>query len=276
MKNRIALILLVCLLLTGCSFIHKKEKQSDERIIVDYFVYNKIDWNCEVPLSEIKEIQYNYHVNNYFITKDGKLYSFGERYSNEQMCKRVESDIFFDNFYIYPSSGEVYILVDQLGNFYGMDKNYNIVDFYSLEYSENNKYLKKYYDEISNGYITSDFSNGVINGEILYYIKDNKIYKKTLDQNNKIISDEFFAEFPNDEKFISLNGKAFKTDKSYYLINSVNFEECNKYKDVKCINGLLRINYLSDHYDDVTYYNDSFIIIDNQLYEYSGYDPDRF
>ena len=73
----------------------------------------------------------------------------------------------------------------------------------------------------------------------------------------------------SDEKFIGGYGDVIKTDKNYYYSDIVNQDELNKYEDAEREYGFLRMESVSDAYEEIQYYNgDKIIFKDDNEYVY--------
>ena len=208
-----------------------------------------------------------------FISKDGDLYQFSldKKYSNEQNCKKYDSDKKYDRFYIFPNDRDLSLFVTNNGEFKYLDNDKNIVDFYSIYEKSYSSYISKLYNDNPNSYVK------YVMGEDSYYnvynVRDNKIYLKKISNLGVYINESVFAEFPVDENFISLEGRIFKTNKAFYKVGITNQKNCSEYEDIECIEGLVKLEDVSNHYNDIEYFNGNYIIFknDNNIYRYSLY-----
>ncbi len=238
--------------------------------------YHKYEWKCDVPLSEIKTIKDNGMMDiqpKLFISKSGDLYQFSlnKKYSNEQNCKKIDSNVTFKYFNIFPNDRDLSLVVDNNNNFYYYETDLVKFSEYSIyHYNDTINFILKYpmnYISYSNRYIEN--AGSTFYG---YYVDNNAIYKTFLYwQDNKTIYQEptIVHQF-SDEYIISIEGKVFKTDKAYYKIGFINKEKCDEYEDVECVEGLLKIDDISNHYNDIEYFNGNYIIFkeDNSIYTY--------
>lgn len=238
--------------------------------------YQKNEWECDVKLTEIKTIKDNGMMDiqpKMFISKDGDLYQFSldKKYSNEQNCKKYDSDKKYDRFYIFPNDRDLSLFVTNNGEFKYLDNDKNIVDFYSIYEKSYSSYISKLYNDNPNSYVK------YVMGEDSYYnvynVRDNKIYLKKISNLGVYINESVFAEFPVDENFISLEGRIFKTNKAFYKVGITNQKNCSEYEDIECIEGLVKLEDVSNHYNDIEYFNGNYIIFknDNNIYRYSLY-----
>lgn len=83
--------------------------------------------------------------------------------------------------------------------------------------------------------------------------------------NYKCISNTIIDTIPEGETFIELEGEIIKTDKAYYKIDIKNEEECKMYIDVKPVYGLIKIDDISSDYDNIKYFNGSYIIYKDDM-----------
>lgn len=237
--------------------------------------YQKYEWNCDIPLTKIKTIKYNGMMDiqpPIFISDDGDLYQFSleKKYSNGQKCKKYESDKKYDRFYIFPNDSELSLFVTADGKFKFLDDEKKLVDFYSIYDYYNSSYISRLYSNNPNSYVLYKIERKG-NYYKVYEVKENKIYLKKISNFGEYIDEIILAEFPSDEKFISLEGKIFKTDKGFYKIGVTNQKQCSEYMDVECIEGLIKIKDISSHYNDIEYFNGNYIIFKNDINIYLYY-----
>lgn len=281
MKNKMILVTLIIFgmfLITGCE---KKIDVSNNLKEPDKFEKLKeklesVEWSCEISVSDIKTIKDNGMMElqpKMFITYNGDLYQFSvdKKYSNGTNCKKYDFNEKFENFYIYPNDRYLSLLVTTTGDFKDLDEDGNLVDFYSLVPKEYNAYIEKIYNENHNNYVK--YITGHYGYYNVYNIKDNKVFLKQISDSGRYKNEELFAEFPNNENFISLNGRVFKTNKNYYRVDITNEKECNEYEDVNCIEGLVKFDDLENEYENISYFNGNYIIFngDSKLYIYRLY-----
>lgn len=245
---------------------------NNEYIDFNNIKYRKVEWISDVPLNEIKTIKDNGMMNiqpKMFITNSGDLYEFSteKRYSNEQVCKKVDTNEKFDRFDLFANDRDLSLIISSNDKYYyyidGEFKNYFVDD--SLIHKVNNEHRINY----------GHYEGGSENYRIYYYIDNNDIYEYKFKINNgsfETISNEIIDTIPAEEKFISLEGRILKTDKSYYKLGVKNQEECNKYEDVEPVFGLVKLEQISNDYKLIKYFNGNYIIYNddpNNLYIYS-------
>ena len=280
MKNRMVFITLIIFgifLITGCekkidannmNELDKLEKLKDK--------FESVEWSCEISVSNIKTIKDNGMMEiqpKMFITNDGDLYQFSvdKKYLNGTNCKKYDSNEKFDDFYIFPIDRDLSLFVTTTGDFKYLDKAGNLVDFYSIFIKKYHSYIEKLYNDNRYNYVK--YIMGYDSYYNVYNIKDNKVFLKQISSSGYYKNEDLFAEFPNNENFISLNGKVFKTNRNYYKVGITNEKECNEYEDVNCIEGIVKFNDLEDEYDNISYFNGNYIIFngDPTLYIYNQY-----
>lgn len=289
MKKVIALLLMISLIfaLFGCTTNNTPEAPSSDTSSnvtpeeTEPFKYlgHPVDWISDIPLSEIKSIKYRTMFDlqpNMFITKSGDLYLFSldKLFSNEQTCKRVDTDLKFDRFYLYIDDRNSSTIISADENFYCYDESNGQIKVDDLGYI--NSFTSKYSKNHLNSY--SEMQGGSITYYVYYYIEGNDLYKASYSYENftklKFVSEAIIDTIPDGETFISLDGKVIKTDKAFYKVGVKNRDEVDKYEDVKPIEGLEKIEDVSEHYDNIEYFNWSFIIYkndDKHIYEYNYY-----
>ena len=165
-------------------------------------------------------------------------------------------------------------MVDNNNNFYYYEKSLvNFKEWDKYHFVDTTNYILSHpqsYTTYANEYIEnagSAFYN--------YYIENNGIYKRLLywkDSGTVYENPVLLYQF-TDENVIGLEGKTFKTDKGFYKIGATNKEECEKYEDIERKEGIVKIEDISKHYEDIEYYNGNYIIFknDNNIYRYSLY-----
>ena len=246
---------------------------NNEYIDFNNIKYRKVEWISDVPLNEIKTIKDNGMMNiqpKMFITNSGDLYEFSteKRYSNEQVCKKVDTNEKFDRFDLFANDRDLSLIISSNDKYYyyidGEFKNYFVDD--SLIHKVNNEHRINY----------GHYEGGPESYRIYYYIDNNDIYeykfKINMNGSFETISNEIIDTIPAEEKFISLEGRILKTDKSYYKLGIKNQEECNKYEDVEPVFGLVKLEQISNDYKLIKYFNGNYIIYNddpNNLYIYS-------
>ena len=236
--------------------------------------YQKVEWISNIPLTEIKCIKDNGMMNiqpKMFITNSGELYEFSteKKYSNEQVCKKIDTDVKFDRFNLFANDRDLSIAISTDNQYY------YYVDGEFKDYYINDATLRKINNEHPNNY--GYYNGGATSYDIYYYVDGNNIYEYKLKINYHggskytLVSDEIIDTIPENEKFISLDGRIIKTDKSYYKLGIKNQEECNKYEDVQPIFGLVKLEDISSEYNKISYFNGNYIIYkedSNNLYIY--------
>ena len=277
-KKRLLIVLFIVLssiFLFGCD--NKNESNINHNSTnTQQKKYKSIDWNCEIALSDIKTIKDNGMMDiqpKMFISKDGDLYQFSleKKFSNEQNCKKYESNKKYDKFYIFPNDRDLSLFVTTNGKFKYLDNDRNLVDFFSVYNESYSAYMVKLYNNNPDSYV--EYVMGYNSYYNVYTVKNNKIYLKEITTLGKNINETIFSEFPNNETFISLEGRIFKTDKSFYRIGIINQKQCSEYEDVECTYGLLKIEDISADYNNIEYFNGNYIIYknDRKIYIYSIY-----
>lgn len=209
--------------------------------------YKEYEWKCDVALNEIKEVGNQ----SLFITNDGELYQYSldKIFSNEKYCKKLETELKFNRFFdslVATQNNELYE-VNIIGgtiNFEKLESYHSIVKTLK-KYSNNFFIFHRAYKPYGFDSMTCD-----------YTIVDNKIVYSIIcgDGNNNILKSEL-GKLSDDESFISSSGNIIKTSKNFYYNSILNREECDKYVDIKCNYGLVKITDMSKIYDDVYYFN---------------------
>lgn len=232
-----------------------------EYLDLEKIKYSKIEWISDIPLSEIKSIKDNGMMEiqpKMFITKSGELYEFStqKKYSNEQVCKKINTDVKFDRFNLFANDRDLSIIISTDNQYYyyqdGKFKNY---------FTNDSTLLRKINNEHPNNY--GYWQGGSTDYDIYYYIEENNIYEYKLDvttDKHKFVSDTIIDTIPENENFVSLEGRIIKTDRSYYELGIKNQEECNKYEDVEPVFGLVKIEDISNEYNKISYFNGNYII----------------
>lgn len=241
----------IIVLLCGCSSKAIKENiasSSDNNVAENKTLINRrgteYDWNCEVSLTNIKDININYMR---FISKDGDLYEFDleKKFSStNNNCKKVDTDIKFERFIastIISKDNKIYRY-----------ENSKLLER-PLEYTGGFQY--DYFDK-NNNYVIFSYVNN-IGG----FIKDNKVYVYKLSNNDStIISEKEIYKFADDEYYIGTYGELIKTNKAYYIYGITNKKECSDFADVKCEYGIVKDEELTNAYNDIQYTNDYYFI----------------
>ena len=187
MKKVIALLLMISLIFTlfGCTTNNTPEAPSSDTSSnvtpeeTEPFKYlgHPVDWISDTPLSEIKSIKYRTMFDlqpNMFITKSGDLFLFSldKLFSNEQTCKKVDTDMKFDRFYLYVDDRNHSTIVSSDGNFYRYDENDSQIKVHDLGENKNPTAT-----EYSKNHINSygEYQMGHITNYVYYYIEGNNI-----------------------------------------------------------------------------------------------------
>ncbi len=217
--------------------------------------------------------------NSYIFTNDGIYqYSTSKKYSNNTNCKKIndaeiEKVIGYD---FMKDDHKVYSIKYDTGEL--VENNYN---FYKIDYFANDEVI--YVSNYTSAYVDSK--------ETIYFLAlktDGKIYKvkyvrnyqkntyeKVAEEVWQEYADEKILMFSSDEHYdndtneyvVSLH--YLKTDKSIYLRENNNKEECQKYIDVKCTYELVKNAYLSKINNKIIGKIDyGFILNDGSLIEY--------
>lgn len=244
--------------------------------------YQKYEWKCDVSMKEIKTIKDNGMMDiqpKLFITKNGDLYQFSleKKFSNEQNCKKYETEIKFDHFFIYPNDRDLSVIVGNNNKYYSTNDNKELVEFCAehcaYAYKKSVSDMDKKYPNSYGKWIFNS-SNGDF-FDRLFYLKDNKIYTYDYQVGDtfKVLGEKEYSSLPDDELFVSIEGRIIKTSKAFYKIGIINQQQCSQYEDVDCVEGLLKLDEISNHYNDIDYFNGNYIIFknDNNIYIYSSY-----
>ena len=217
------------------------------------------DFKCDA-LDNIKAFDYNY-----FITKDNEIYdiSFDELYSNNQNCKKRDTNIDIKNIvknnvygYIilskdnklyrenleeemhssYSSFEKVLISDDNITDIISIDQNNNHDDNMSREImalvlKKDNKIYKQYYNE------KAIYNDNRQTYDYKITFKREEIYKSLEEYGNiqEIVTSNYYKS--NSGKNYQLEENTIKTiisDKGYYYLDEVKTDECSKYKDIEC------------------------------------------
>lgn len=200
-----------------------------------------------------------------FITKSGELYEFTTNgiYSNEQVCKKIDTDIKYDEFYLYPNDRDLSLIISNEGEYYYLDNDKEL-QTYDYDYDG---LIHKINNEHPNNY--GRWEGGATDYDIFYYIEDNKIYQSKyeslLSGSHEFVSEDIIDTIPEGESFVSLEGKIIKTDKSYYILGITNQEECSKYVDTEPVLGLVKLEDVSSEYDKISYFNGNYIIYNDDM-----------
>lgn len=264
MKKKISLFILCGFILLGvCGCGKEKNEVSNSNNVnpalnntcslTEYSVeYSGKDFYCP-EMSEIKQ-----GGGGFFITNDGKLYEYSnKKYSTtENNCKKVETDVVFDkiirdtliskngDFYSYNYSNLKKITnqeIEQGRAFYGI--NQMEIELYKLN---SNIFFLKFID--------------TNNPEIYGYVDGNNVYSITYDWDNKKANEKLLYIFKDDEIIENLTNGYIITSKGYYVYDITNKNECQRYEDVECEYGLVKVETKSNCEDSIIYVNDMLLV----------------
>ena len=226
MKRIIALTIMLILVFTlfGCSnnipdVPTTNTTSSVTQEVTEPFNYLgfPVDWVSDIPLSEIRSIKYRAMFDiepNMFISKSGDLYLFSldKLFSNGQICKKVDTDLKFDRFYLHVDDRNLSTIISADGSFYFYDNNDSCIK--NKDFAYTNDYTIEYSKKQPNSY--GEYEGGYITYSVYYYVKGNDLYKAVYSDEGfdgiKFVSETVVDSIPADETFISLDGKVIKTD----------------------------------------------------------------
>ena len=224
--------------------------------------FRQVEWISDIPLNDIKCIKDDGMMEiqeKQFISKSGDLYVFStdKLYSNEQVCKKVETDLKFDRFYMGPDDRELSIAITNDGDGYKYIHEVFYDDVVAWKYSE--VMLKEH----PHSYGVYDW--GAINYYIYYYVKDNQLYEYKIELRYEepgdiVLHDMVIDAIPDGETVIGIEGMIFVTDKAFYKVGVVNQADVDKYEDVKPIYGLVRLEDVQQMRSEIAYFNGNYII----------------
>lgn len=236
-----------------------------EYLDIDKIKYSSIDWISDVPLSEIKHIKHGGMWNiqpNLFITTSGELYEFSKNklYSNEQVCKKVDTELTFSRFHLYANDRDLSVIVSTENELYEYDDTFE-------PYQESYLPLQMLQNEMLQQHPMNYgvYAFGATSYYLYYYAESNDVYLYKAAPNNSeskliLLNDSVLDSFPEGETCLAVEGKIFITDKAFYKIGVTNQEEVNKYEDVEPIYGLIRLDTISEEYSKIAYFNGEYII----------------
>ena len=256
MKNRILIVfgLFICIILTGCETINKKELSTKERISKSYEYYSNIKCN---EIDNVIDLDFGG-----FVTKN-KAYELNieQVYSNEENCKEIPINNLDGE--IIMGSGQS--MVHTKKSIYGIGKNFRKVTYDNREYA--------LFSTLGNNvlYHSSNFTNG-------YYIVsvDNKVKmiktSVTEEKINIYKTIDINDEFESDEKIQSISEYFIKTNKAYYKVKKYkeNKKECEKYADVSCKYNfkIVKDEVLTENYNDILFAGIYIVDKDHNIYKY--------
>lgn len=256
-----------------------------------YMEFTTQDFKCDA-LDNIKVFD-----NNYLITKDNEIYdlSFNELYSNNQNCKKKETNI------------DIKDIKNTIRGYSIIGKNNKLYDLGLNEYNYSLTIELKIFDNDDNMIIfdtqpLNDYGGptGQTNTVIALVLKsDNNIYKQyykeTYNYNTLKNEMESTAKFSKEKvykslaeygniQYISLDN--YKTndgldyqledntittiisDKGYYYLDEVKTDECIKYKDIECKLELKESEIYKRFSKDIKYIGKQYTILsDNSIIE---------
>ena len=247
-----------------------------EYLDIEKIKYSSIDWISDVLLSEIKHIKHSGMWNiqpNLFITKSGELYEFSKNklYSNEQVCKKVDTELTFSRFHLYANDRDLSVIVSTENELYEYNDTFE-------PYQESYLPLQMLQNEMLQQHPMNYgvYAFGATSYYLYYYAESNDVYLYKAAPNNSeskliLLSDSVLDSFPEGETCLAVEGKIFITDKAFYKIGVTNQDEVNKYEDVEPVYGLIRLDAISEEYSKIAYFNGEYIIYKddpNHLYIY--------
>lgn len=236
-----------------------------EYLDIDKIKYSSIDWISDVPLSEIKHIKHSgmWTIQpNLFITKSGELYEFSKNklYSNEQVCKKVDTELTFSRFHLYANDRDLSVIVSTENKLYEYNDTFE-------PYQESYLPLQMLQNEMLQQHPMNYgvYAFGATSYYHYYYAESNDVYLYKAAPNNSeskliLLSDSVLDSFPEGETCLAVEGKIFITDKAFYKIGVTNQDEVNKYEDVEPVYGLIRLDAISEEYSKIAYFNGEYII----------------
>ena len=258
--------------------------------------FTKEDFKCDT-LDNIKTFN-----SNYFITKDNEIYdiSFDELYSNNQNCKKRDTNIDIKNIvkdnvygYIilskdnklyrgnleeemhssYSSFEKVLISDDNITNIISIDQNNNYDDNMSREImalvlKKDNKIYKQYYNE------KAIYNDNRQTYDYKITFKREEIYKSLEEYGNinSIIVDNNYTS--KSGKFYKLEDNTPTTiisDKGYYYLDEVKTDECIKYKDIECKLELKESEIYKKFSKDIKVIGEQYTILSDNSVIWTGY-----
>ena len=257
MKKRIiiSLIIVFCLLLTGCDNSNKtndNEKAKNNNVEEIKFGMGK---HKNVNCNEVKDIVDYNNNQNVFITSDGSLYrlSIYKVFSNEKSCIKVDSEVKFKRILSY-GVGNTYLLsTDDKVYEYRMDENKQIT------LSRGGEMFNSLNLDLSNLIWVDNLSNF----QWAYYkTNEKKVYK--CDYEYKC--NELLMQIPEDEIVEYISEFVIKTDKNIYSFSykCLNKEQCEKYEDADCQCKMnfykLEDKLIMKNFDKILFYSPNLII----------------
>lgn len=260
LMKKIVVILILLLFISGCAGESKEldsyqEEKIKEKSEVEKFISNqglrRYEFNCEISTEKIKDFSLG---GDMFLTDDGKLYEWSlNLFSNGTNCKKVETDVRFKRFInnvIVNEHGEIYTYIDRT-----LKKGKGDGIAYELYESNNDMFLfsQNYSGSIFHGF-DPNHHYAVLkeNPDVLI----NYVYK-----NSEWVRDDVFGIVLVNEKITHTYNNYFKTDKSYYYHSVINREECDKYVDVECEFGIVKMKELNKIFEELHFFGPAGFII---------------
>lgn len=210
----------------------------------------------EFSCPQMKNIKQN--GSRFFITNDGQLYEYSYKIfsTTDNNCQKVNTDVVFDK--VIRNT-----LVSKQGDFYS--------------YTESN--LKKITnEEIEKGRAWYGLSQMEIrlykkNNNIFYlaildhndpdiygYVEGNNVYSITYDYNNDKANEKLIHTFEKNEVIENVTNGYVITNKGYYVYDIINKTKCEKYEDIKCEYGLVKIENKSACTGEVIYISHDLLV----------------
>ena len=266
MRKALIFVLVIVLMISyvGCETIDKNDTVSSKINTLDTNKYiglkescKKIKWNCEIKLDKI--IDFSRWFGYYFIDIDGNLYQYtknGKLFSNNKNYKKIISDKKIARFlgrYVISYDNKIGMIFENQVEFEDFDHNGSSTNEVKL--------IQNLLDNNSN---LVNFSYGYYP---YAYVQNLEIY--ATNPWLTLMPDILIGVLQSDEKFIGGYGDVIKTDKNYYYSDIVNQDELNKYEDAEREYGFLRMESVSDAYEEILYYNgDKIFFKDDNEYIY--------
>ena len=255
------------------------------------------DFKCDA-LDNIKVLD-----NNYLITKDNEIYdiSFNDLYSNNQNCKKKDTNIDIKNI----------VSIGGIDNYLILTKNNKL---YSINSINRDNEMKGQYPSFAKTLLNDNNITHIIHTdqnnnyddnmsrEIMALVlkKDNKIYKQYYNEkeiyNDNIQTFDYKITFKREEVYKSLeeygniqhidlsnfyigsSGKNYQledntittiiSDKGYYYLEEIKTDECIKYKDIECKLELKESEIYKRFSKDIKFIGEKYTILsDNSIIE---------
>lgn len=281
-KIKILVLLLALVTLSSCSLIKKKEKEGSLNDPINIAIEDNLnlkDFICDVT----DEVGIKYLTYNYLILNDGSLYerlsNGNQLYSNNQKCKKVDTDIKFEakNGKLIGNDGKGYIFVNSANGTYieenelyssekYMVKDPSIVDYKQIDMRNGDKYLHSN----SDSFYYSKFIVLKTDGSVYetYY----KVYYNEYNTPSKVVESKvlYSAEDYGKIKYFRINPNDYYlndvlvTENGYYMEMEVETEECKKYADVACEVRMVKAPLYDLIKDRIVYLGLDFSLLDDK------------